>query len=541
MEFTHGLPAIRCEGRDVGNYNNPEIEYPCLLNTTEPKMGLFIEALRDAIRNERRLVVIDNKVLMCCHNWIRDCYYMAESFIHWEHDLHSFYDFLLENQHEKGYFYELIKQLTDWHWKMVDDDCRKLYPEDSVAAVRLELEADVEYEMVLYADLVYKVEGDLDYIEKILPRLEKSIDYMTSDEKRWDEAHGLVKRMYTIDMWDFTNDESSNMDRRIYPDRMCIMHGDNSGVYAAMQVLAKFNRKLGRDEKAAEWEQRAETLKANMIKHLWNGKFFIHQLPLTAKPLDDNENIRLSLSNAYDMNRGVTTVEQSRSIIEEYMSRRKTTDAFAEWFSIDPPYESFKDYKPGFYVNGSISPFTAGELALAAFENGYEEYGYDILRRFKNMWERDQKISFLYARDGVSVSDGQGPSGWGSSSLLKAYDRGLAGLEDLDCRYRVLGFSPRFAVTEYTETRFMTGYEKTHTHVDVRYELKDDTMHYLIVAPSVEIKAHILLPKGKKVKNVTVNGRYISFALSVIGESVYADFDYSKESSEKSEIIINLE
>ena len=44
--------------------------------------------------------------------------------------------------------------------------------------------------------------------------------------------------------------------------------------------------------------------------------------------------------------------------------------AFAEWFTIDPPYSpSFMMYKPGQYVNGAVSPFTAGELAKGAFAN----------------------------------------------------------------------------------------------------------------------------------------------------------------------------
>ena len=129
--------------------------------------------------------------------------------------------------------------------------------------------------------------------------------------------------------------------------------------------------------------------------------------------LDDKENVRLSLSNTYAMNRGVTTVEQSRSIIEEYLARCKTTKAFAEWFSIDPPYEKFGGYLPGRYVNGAISPFAAGELAKAAFQNGYESYGWDIICRFQQMINRDNAIYFLYSPDD-GQSQGGGPSGMGS-------------------------------------------------------------------------------------------------------------------------------
>lgn len=540
MEFTHTLPMMTCDGVKCGNYNNPELEYPCQFNTKEPTFGLFMESLRDCVRNERRLVVVDGKVLFTCHNWIRDGFYMSEVYRHWEHDLRDFFDFLLENQTEEGFFFELLKQDTDEHWKMVNEDCRKLYPQDAQTAVRLELEADVEYIMVLYADTIYKVDGDVEYIRGILPKLEKAIDYMTSSEKRWDPQHGLVKRMYTIDTWDFTNDRFSATDRRIYLDKMCIMHGDNSGVYASMKVLAKFRRLCGDEAKAAEWDTRAEALRQNMITHLWNGRFFVHQLPLTADPLDEHENERLSLSNPYDINRGVTDVAQSRSIIEEYMRRRETTDAFCEWFSIDPPYPMFQTYAAGKYVNGAISPFTAGELALAAFENGYEAYGWDILQRMKALWKQHKKIYFLYSRDGVVGDTDQGPSGWGSASMLKAIEEGLAGIRDEDTGYRVMQFAPRWVVTDYTELRYITGYEKTHTHVDLAYELKDAVMQFALRTPSTEIHAHILLPAGKTATAVTVNDKSHPFTLSTVGESVYADFTVTKAAADKAEMAVTL-
>ena len=539
MKFSHSLPSLNNGDIKCGAYNNPEFEYPGFLNTTSPDFGLFMEALRDTVRNERRMLVLDGKVLLCCHNWIRDCTYMFEAFKHWEYDNHSFFDFLIENQTERGFFFELIKQMDDLHWTYVDEECRKLFPEDNQSLVRLELEADIEYLMVLYAKMVYQVDGDKEYIRRILPKLEKGIDYMTSDPKRWNAELGLVVRPYTIDTWDFTNESASQTDRRVYLDRLCAMHGDNSGVYAAMTVLAEFNMMLGNTTRAFDWQERAENLRRSMFEHLWNGRFFVHQKPVTCQPLDDRENERLSLSNAYGINRGVTSFAQSRSIIDEYRNRAETTDAFCEFFTIDPPYETFMRYPAGKYVNGAISPFTAGELALAAFQNGYEEYGYSILKRFAEMWKKDGNIYFLYARSGGPVSIGSGPSGWGAAALLKAVEEGLAGMKDLSCKFGILGFAPRWAVTEYTCLRYITGYEKSHIHVDVRHERTEDQMLYEIHAPSERINAHILLPKGKRCASVEVNGSPAAFTQNHVGESPYADFIIRTE-SEKTEIIIKL-
>ena len=524
IEFKHKLPAMNVEGRENGTYNNIELGFPSVMTTLDPKLGLFIRQLRNSINNERALLFIENKILMVNKNWIRDHVHTMKAMRHWEFALKPFYDFILETQREDGQFYELIKQMDDLHWQYVNEDCRVLYPEDNLSLVRLEIEADIEYLMVEGAVYIYKTTGDDEWLKNALPKLEKGINYITSDPKRWDSERGLVVRPFSIDTWDFTNDPKSQCDRRINPDSpMSIMHGDNSGVYQAMIQLAWFNRRLGQEEAAKEWEKRAEVLRENMFKYLWNGKFFIHQLHLNHNGVDDKENERLSLSNTYDINRGVTNHAQTKSIIEEYMERRKTTTLFSEWFSIDPPYEKFQNYEKGHYVNGAISPFTAGELAKAAFNNGFEEYGWDIILRFMKLLDRDGVAYFLYYPDSTPHPD-LGPCAWGAAAFLSAIDEGLAGINDLGVNYDEILFAPKFPVTEYTELRYLTGYEVSDTMVDVRYILTDEGMRYDVYSPAKKINAHILLPKGKNCSKLLVNGEEVDFRLKQVEKSTYVDF-----------------
>lgn len=524
IEFEHKLPSMNIEGRQNGTYNNRELGFPSVLTTTDPKLGLFLHTLRHNIHGDRSLVLIDGRIITCGKNWIRDHVHVMKAMRHWEYDLHSFLDFIIETQREDGQFYELIKQYDDEHWKMVNEDCRKMYPDDNLTLVRLELEADIEYLVVEGAVYLYRTTGDNDWLARVLPSLEKGIDYITSDEKRWDRERGLVKRPFTIDTWDFTYG-ASPFNRRIEEDTpMSIMHGDNSGVYQAMGQLAWLSRRLGNEEKAKAWEERAEELKKNIFKHLWKDSFFIHQLHLGHDGADALEEERLSLSNTYDINRGLTDTAQSRRIIEEYIKRRENTDYFAEWFTIDPPYEDFNGKKPGTYVNGAISPFTAGELAKAAFDNGYEEYGWDIITRFMKLADRDGTVYFLYDPDGTPQPDG-GPSAWGSAALISAVDEGLAGIRDIGVNYDEISLSPRFPVTHYTELRYLTGYEVSNTLVDVRYILKEEGMRYDLYSPAKRVQAHILLPKGKEAKKVLVNGKERAFSMSRVGSSDYADLE----------------
>ena len=527
IQFLNPLPRMRCGKRACGTYNNWELAYPGVLTTRDHDFGDALWHLRKVVWADRRQVFIDGRVLMCQLNWVRDHIHQMKGYCHWEYDLTSFLDFILDTQRADGQFYELIKQLDDFHWTFVNPDCRVLYPEDNQALVRLELEADIEYLMVEGCLQAWRVTGDDEWLKKALPRLEKGIDYQTRDIKRWDAAHGLCKRPYTIDTWDFTADPISGQNRTIQLDEpMAAMHGDNTGVYQAMRQLAWMNERFGNAEKAQAWWTRAEQLRANVMKHLWNGRFFCHQLPLNCPPQDENEARRLSMSDAYALNRGILTPDQCRSVIDEYRARRKTTEAFAEWFTIDPPYENFgphPSHQKGQYVNGAICPFTAGELAKGAFENGYEAYGWDILERLTKMVLRDQgRIFFLY-HPATGEPQGRGPSAWGAAAILSAVDQGLAGIQDQDKQYRKLRFAPRWAVTPYAEGRYLTGYEFAKKKVDVRWVFTDKGFRYNLESPAEEVAAHLLVPAGKMPVKLLVDGVETTFALNVVFGSRYVD------------------
>ena len=525
IKFMNPLPRMKCGANNCGTYNNWELAYPGVLTTRDHNLGDTMWHLRKVVWADRRQVFIDGRVLVCQLNWVRDHIHQMKSYCHWEFDMTSFLDFILDTQRADGQFYELMKQLDDYHWSFVNPDCRIIYPEDNQALIRLELEADIEYLMVEGCLQAWRVTGDDEWLKRALPRLEKGIDYQTSDIKRYDAKLGLCKRPYTIDTWDFTADPLSGRNRTIQLDEpMAAMHGDNTGVIQAMNQLAWINERFGNTTKAAEWRERSARLHASVMKHLWNGRFFRHQLPLNCPPQDENEENRLSMSDAYALNRGVLTREECRSIIEEYRSRRTKTAAFAEWFTIDPVYEDFgPNHRKGQYVNGAICPFTAGELAKGAFENGYEAYGWDIIERLIEMVLRDEgKIFFLY-HPVTGKPQGGGPSAWGAAAILSAIDQGLAGVQDFDKQYRKIRFAPRWAVTPYKEGRYLTGYELAKKKVDIRWVFTDKGFRYNLESPAEEVSAHLLLPAGKVPEKLLVDGVETKFAISDIYGSKYLD------------------
>ena len=530
VAFTQALPRMReaRTGKTCGRFNNKDLAMPGVLTTGDPTWGDFLHLLRNTINGERSLVFVDGRKMMVNKNWIRDHVHVLKAMRHWEYDYAGYVDFTLRHQRADGCILELVKQADDRHWRYAAPESRKFFPDDNLAMCRLDIEADVEYLLVEGATYCYRISGDDAWLARALPRLEKAIDYVTSDPQRWDARHGLVKRGYTIDTWDFTYEPASVTNRTLTAATpQAIMHGDNSGVYQAMAQLAWLNDRLGRTAKAAVWRARADALKAAMYKHLWNGRFFFHQLPLNVPPVDAHERERLSLSAAYDMNRGLMPVADCRRTIEEFRRRRQTTDCFAEWFTVDPPYDfTFARHPRGDYVNGGVCLFTAGELAKAALENGYEAYGWDILVRVKEMAARDGTLYFLYDRTtATSINAALGPSAWGAASVLSAFDEALAGVRDAGVRYDAIRFSPRWPVTGLDEVRYFTGYEAADAVVDVRYVRRANGLRYLVRAPAKALAAHILLPSGAAAREVWLNGAPRAFETTAVGDSRYVDFE----------------
>ena len=176
------------------------------------------------------------------------------------------------------------------------------------------------------------------------------------------------------------------------------------------------------------------------------------------------------------------------------------------------------------------------EKVERTFSNRKETW--EIIRRFMDMAERDGAVYFLYSPEN-SKPQGGGPSAWGAAAFISAVDEALAGIEDTSCLYETIKFSPRFAVTHYTELRYITGYECSRKFVDVRYILTGQGMRFDIRSQTRHIDAHILLPKGRSCSDVYVNGAHIKFGTSAVGESNYVDFSAEGKPLLSIEILFN--
>jgi hypothetical protein len=231
----------------------------------------------------------------------------------------------------------------------------------------------------------------------------------------------------------------------------------------------------------------------------------------------------------------VATHEMAVSIIEEYLRRRSETQAFAEWFSIDPPFPDavFGDEKlvAGAYCNGGIMPLVGGELAKAAFDHGFEEYGVDILRRYHSLVSEKGESYLWYFPDGTPASvetstspEAQPTDGWGSSAMLYALIAGLAGIEDVGACFEEVRLAPRWPAADVDQAEVRTVYETKGCRFGYTYRLRSKGVKLVVDAPGTIVHFHVLIPSDATPHSVCCGGDELHFRSVQIEESRYVDF-----------------
>ena len=507
------------------------------VRTGKPEFDDFIPRIRSFLAQDSLDLVIDGKKVRGYRTpdtksiWIRDYSDMLRGVKYFEKDLKSTIDHFAETQAENGRIFDYF---TTFPEKL---PCEK---ENWTKYVRVPVEADVEYRFVKAAYLAWQASGDDRWIQRLLPRMEKALNYVLSHPWYWDEEKELVKRAYTIDTWDFAYTAGAHdwLQFQITPDTFWgIMHGDNSGYYEAFRIMALLFDYFQDKKQAGSWKARADALQARMNKVCWNGRFYTHFVKISSVSIPDvDESAQLSLSNPMDINRGAATHEMAVSIVREYLERREKSSAFAEWFSIDPPFPDgiFGDEKlrMGAYVNGGIMPLVGGELAKAAFDHGFEEYGVDILKRYYDLVSTSGETYLWYFPDGTpstaetSTSPEATPTdGWGSSAMLYGFLEGLAGVEDSLRLFEKARLSPRWPAAGVEKAEVQVCYESSGASISYSIAYEEDHISLEVQTSSSEVFFHVLLPERSAAGSVSVNGRDVEFKNVRLEKSHYVDFE----------------
>jgi hypothetical protein len=475
--------------------------------------------------------------------WIRDHVHVMKAMKYLVPEISSFWQFYMETQTREGLYYDYyypIENRLNYRLNLFDNRYWQIFPGDAIQMLRLPVEADLEYLMVEGAFYIWQATGDTTYIKKWLDGLEKGMHYAMNDPLRWSRKYQLVKRGYTLDTWDFMQlptsreeyvKQGNNVDLGIFnideETPMGIMHGDNSGMYAASNQLSQMFNSVSDQTKANFWRHQAELFRTRTNTLCWNGKYYAHFVPDDPMPdyLHIDQENTLSLSNPYDINRGLPTHDMAVSIIKTYHDLKSKNDmnSFAEWFGIYPPVTPhFADYLPGSYMNGGVNTIVGGELAKAALQHGMEAYGIDILNRMHALTKKhDGKLPVSYKPDGT-VDEGI-PDNWGQAAVMSAVVEGLAGVTDGGVLFNSVDLSPRWILTSKDDVEITVAYGPSGKFVKYRFRHspRQRSITLDVSGDPQTYNIRVLLPTDKVYAESILDKKVVKAKIEKIENSTY--------------------
>jgi hypothetical protein len=487
--------------------------------------------------------------------WIRDHVHVMKAMKYFEKDNSSFWEFYMETQTEEGLYFDYYYPVDDGvnhRMNLFDKRYWQVFSGEKLQMHRLPVEADLEYLMVEGAFNIWQATGDNNYIGQWIDKLEKGLYYSMNDPLRWSQKYQLVKRGYTLDTWDFmqlpyNRDEYTRMGHDVQEGifdidentPMGIMHGDNSGMYAACRQLSIMHKSLGNNDKSEIWEKQAEIFRMRLNSTCWNGNYYAHFIEDDPMPqyLKMDQKNTLSLSNPYDINRGVTTHDMAASIIRKYQSLKEKNEmnSFSEWFGIYPPVRPhFADYEPGSYMNGGVNTIVGGELAKAAFQNGFEEYGVDILNRMSDLLKKHNgDLPVAYKPDGT-VDEGI-PDNWGQAAVMSALIEGLAGVVDKGKLFSSVELSPRWLAAGKDSASISVAYPSSGKSIQYlfRHEPAGKRILMTVSGDPGSYTIRFLLPENSHIAGCSVNGKSVKVMTEKVEESIYAVTEINKSGKHK--------
>ena len=366
---------------------------------------LFYKGMCSFSSTGTRSNTYNGKIRTYFHNWGLDHYHTMKGMQYFSPIGGEWVDLSAEFQDESGFIYSFIatdKMYSPFHFKlgygplgffnMIDE-------ENQVYLCRQPVENHCEYIHVNTVYLAWQASGDTTWMKSLLPSCAKALDYSVTDRLRYSKKYGLLKRVYTIDSWDFQAVDkylpdlglNSTMLLDAEKSKFGVFYGDNHGYILACEELSKMYDIAGDKANADKYARRAADMRKRIDDLSWNGRFFTHFIeedPTVVRDFGVDEKSQLSQSNCYAVNRNLKP-EQNKAIIESYLDMKNNLPKGSpgEWYAIYPPFERGfgKHNKKWQYMNGGVAGHAAGELAQGAYECGYEAYATDILTRLYDL------------------------------------------------------------------------------------------------------------------------------------------------------------
>ncbi|MGD1006065.1 MAG: hypothetical protein ABR980_02400, partial [Ignavibacteriaceae bacterium] len=375
--------------------------------------SLLYNGMYNDVDNDENQITHDGKTYHFFVPWVLDNNNTDRGMQYFSSYANEMVDLFKLYQEPNGMIWSFVSDNPDnwYYYKTAYSSIHYFKKLDDIWFVRQPVENHVEYNFVNLIYRHWKASGDNKWMKENLECAAKALDYCFTDTLRWSKRFHLLKRPYCIDSWDFQVNDEYTPQAPISPTMVIvsgktkfgIFFGDNTGYFQACNQLAEMFDYDGQIEKSLKYKQRGEEILASLSDLSWNGKYFTHFIDedsTVKRNLGVDEKSQISQGNMYSLNRGLPHA-MNVAIINTYLDLRKKLPpgSIGEWYSIYPPFEKgFENHSEKWqYMNGGIAGHAIGELARGAYENGFEDYGSDIMKRLLNIGKQyGNKVFFSY-------------------------------------------------------------------------------------------------------------------------------------------------
>src|SRR5271165_134177 len=345
-------------------------------------------------------------------NWVLDNYHTAKGMRYFSPVGTEFVDLMRAAQREDGMIWSNINsgEAVDYYLTAYGPfGYVRKYGDRYFFRQPAENHPEYVYVSTIYQD--WKNGSDEEWMRQCLPSAMRALDYCTNDPARWSRRFQLLKRVYTIDSWDFQVDDAYTPDIGLtntmlvdpVKSKFGVFFGDNVHYAEACRELAEMLDRAGEPADAARYRERASGIRQRLDQLSWNGRFFTHFVdedPNVRRDLGVDAAAQIAQGNAYALNLGIGP-GQAAAIVNTYRELREhlPPGSPGEWYAIYPPFsKGFGRHDAMWqYMNGGVGGHVAGELARGAFQCGQEAYARSILDRLADLGHRHgDKIWFSY-------------------------------------------------------------------------------------------------------------------------------------------------
>lgn len=268
----------------------------------------------------------------------------------------------------------------------------------------------------------------------VLERLHAALDHLVVT--RTDAATGLVVRAHTTDWGDVRmqgGQQPTHADSA--GETWTISIYDQAVVYQAMRHLAELHRLAGDHSAGQLWDQRADALRAQANRFLWQPRRGFYRTHIHVTPLehDFNEDQMVSIANAVAVYAGLADEARTRRIFDTLEATRIREGVGQPGLALSPPYPGGVFQHPNMnhwsYQNGALWDWWGAVQITGEFLTGHSERGLAHLSALAKAWQEHPGTVLEWQDPFGGPKRGSADYAAAAGTAAEAVIRGLFGVE----------------------------------------------------------------------------------------------------------------